>query len=148
MAGNTTNRRSVAEVSREVLVLCASADAVAREAAGLPLDADLRLHALLEQRESIMQDMAEQLFLLQHERPTADSAMFAATEQLVDEADDLIAEVCSALEHSHQMTRLLAARVARRVDEIRSELDAVQRSAAAAFRYGTAQSGRMVDRVR
>lgn len=112
-----------------------------------------RLMALLEQRDELLQDLAEQLAILRYERPTADSALFAATERIVDEADALVAEVCSALTTSHRMTIDLAARVARRAEEIRVELDAVQRTAYATQGYmtsglATSRQPRLVDRVR
>lgn len=143
-------RRAAAQ---QALSLCASADALAREADQvMEVDAH-RLMALLEQRDELLQDLAEQLAILRYERPTADSALFAATERIVDEADALVAEVCSALTASHRMTIDLAARVARRAEEIRTELDAVQRTAYATQGYmtsglATSRQPRLVDRVR
>lgn len=143
-------RRAAAQ---QALSLCASADALAREA-DRAMEADAhRLVALLEQRDELLQDLAEQLAILRHERPTADSALFAATERIVDEADALVAEVCSALTTSHRITVDLAARVARRAEEIRAELDAVQRAAHATQGYATSgyvstSQPRLVDRVR
>jgi hypothetical protein len=127
---------------------------LAREANGAMDEDDHRLFALLEQRDELLQDLAEQLAILRYERPTADSALFAATERVVDEADALVADVCSALNASHRLTVDLAARVAKRVDEIRAELDAVQRAAHATNGYATtgyasaASRPQLVDRLR
>ncbi|MBA3917181.1 MAG: hypothetical protein C0516_01180 [Gemmatimonas sp.] len=136
------------EAAREALALCAGADALAREAAATALADEHRLLALLEQREEMLQDLAEQLLILRTERPTADSALFAATERVVDEADALIADVCSAVSTSHQITLDLAAKVARRTEEIRAELDAVQRTSVASVGYGAMAAPRLVDRFR
>ncbi len=140
------SRRTAA--AREALALCASADALAREAAATALADEHRLLALLEQREEMLQDLAEQLVILRTERPTADGVLFAATERVVDEADALVAEVCSALTTSHQVTLDLAAKVARRTEEIRAELDAVQRTSVASVGYGVMAGPRLVDRFR
>lgn len=133
--------------ARSALALCASADAVAREVEVVVVtDADdHRLFALLEQRDVMLQDLAEQLLVLRQERPTADSALFAATEQVVDEADALVADVCAAVSSSHRTTVELAAKVARRAEELRSELDAVQRASTAGMAYGMAGGARVVD---
>lgn len=149
-AQTTVTRTSRAQAARTALSLCASADELARElevevasAAG-----EHRLMALLEQRDEMLQDLAEQLVILRTERPTADSLLFAATERVVDEADALIAEVCSAVSTSHQVTLDLAAKVARRTEEIRAELDAVQRTSVASVGYGAMAAPRLVDRFR
>jgi hypothetical protein len=149
-AQTTVTRTSRAQAARTALSLCASADELARElevevtsAAG-----EHRLMALLEQREEMLQDLAEQLLILRTERPTADSVLFAATERVVDDADALVAEVCSALTASHQLTLDLAAKVARRTEEIRAELDAVQRTSVASVGYGVMNGPRLVDRFR
>jgi hypothetical protein len=149
-AQTTVTRTSRAQAARTALSLCASADELARElevevtsAAG-----EHRLMALLEQRDEMLQDLAEQLLILRTERPTADSLLFAATERVVDEADALIAEVCSAVSTSHQVTLDLAAKVARRTEEIRAELDAVQRTSVASVGYGAMAAPRLVDRFR
>ncbi|MBL0938556.1 MAG: hypothetical protein IBJ03_06665 [Gemmatimonadaceae bacterium] len=145
-ASPVSDRRRAA--AREALALCAGADALAREAATTALADEHRLLALLEQREEMLQDLAEQLAILKYERPTADSALYAATERVVDEADALVAEVCSALTSSHQVTLELAAKVARRTEEIRAELDEVQRTSVASAGYGGYTGPRLVDRVR
>lgn len=106
---------------------------------------DDRLFSLLEQRDEMLSDLAEQLVVLRAERPTADSPLYAATEKAVDEADDLIAEVCAALSVSQRVTMELAARVARRAAEIRSELDAVQRAGSAGVGYATLSNPHLVD---
>lgn len=141
-----SDRRRVA--AREALALCASADALAREAADVGLEDDNRLLALLQQREDMLQDLAEQLVILKSERPAADSALYATTERMVDEADALVAQVYTALTNSHQATIELTAKVARRAEEIRAELDAVQRTSAASATYGGPRAPRLVDRVR
>ncbi|HCT55813.1 MAG TPA: hypothetical protein DGD08_01230 [Gemmatimonas aurantiaca] len=145
-SGSRADRRATA--AREALSLCADADALAREASRVSSAEQHRLLALLEQRDEIMQDLAEQLAILRHERPTADSALFAATERVVDEADALVAEVCAAVSTTQRVTLDLAARVATRVEEIRAELDAVQRAAHANVGYAAASTTRLVDRVR
>jgi hypothetical protein len=136
--------------ARAALALCASADALAREVEVEVSSAadDHRLFALLEQREEMLRDLAEQIVALRYERPTADSALFAATERVVDEADALVAEVCTAVSASHRITMELAAKVGRRATELRSELDAVQRASTAGTAYGMAGGARLVDRLR
>jgi hypothetical protein len=139
-----------AQAARSALALCASADALAREVEVevASVADDHRLFALLEQREVMLQDLAEQLVVLRLERPTADSALFASTERVVDEAESLVAEVCSAVETSHRITVELAAKVGRRAEELRHELDAVQRATTAGMAYGVAAGARLVDRRR
>jgi len=143
-------RMSRTHAARAALALCASADALAREVEVEVSSAadDHRLFALLEQREELLQDLAEQIVMLRLERPTADSALFAATERVVDEADALVAEVCAAVSTSHRITMELAAKVGRRAEELRSELDAVQRASTAGTAYGMAGGARLVDRLR
>lgn len=139
-----------ADAARTALALCASADALAREVEVevTAAEDDHRLFALLEQREEMLRDLAEQLVVLRGERPTADSAAFAATERVVDEAEALVAEVCAAVETSHRVTMELAAKVGRRADELRAELDAVQRASTASVAYGAPGGARLVDRRR
>jgi hypothetical protein len=136
--------------AQSALALCASADelarAVEREVVS-PAD-DHRMFALLEQRDVMLQDLAEQLVVLRLERPTADSALYAATERVVDDADALVAEVCSAIATSHRVTVELAAKVAKRSEEIRAELDAVQRASTASVAYGRPAGAHVVDRRR
>lgn len=138
------------KAARAALTICAHADALAREADAEvdSLADDHRLFALLEQREVMLQDLAEQLLVLRLHRPTADSALFAATERVVDEADALVSDVCSAVSTSHRITVELAAKVARRSEEIRAELDAVQRASHASAAYGLPGGARLVDRLR
>ncbi|MFY7921787.1 MAG: hypothetical protein ACOVSI_05180 [Gemmatimonas sp.] len=138
------------KAARAALSLCAHADALAREAdAEVDAAADAhRLFALLEQRETMLQDLAEQLLVLRLHRATADCALFAATERVVDEADALLAEVCAAVSTSHRITMELAAKVSRRSEEIRAELDAVQRASSASAAYGLPGGPRLVDRLR
>lgn len=146
----TVTRTSRTQAARTALSLCASADELARalEVEVTSAASEHRLLALLEQRDEMLQDLAEQLVILRTERPTADSLLYAATERVVDEADALIAEVCSAVSTSHQITLDLAAKVARRTEEIRAELDAVQRASVASVGYGAMAAPRLVDRFR
>ncbi len=109
---------------------------------------DDRLFSLLEQRDEMLQDLTEHLVMLRLERPTADSPLYAATERAVDDADALLTQVSAALSSSHRVTMELAAKVARRTDEIRAELDAVQRASSAGLGYGAATGPRLVDRLR
>ncbi len=134
--------------ARNALALCASADAAAREAEHAVGVDDHRLFSLLEQRDEILRDLAEQLIVLRLERPTADSPLFAATERAVDEADELISDVCAALTTSQRVTMELAARVERRSAEIRAELNAVQRAGSARIGYGTPTHVHVVDGFR
>ncbi|QJR36431.1 hypothetical protein [Gemmatimonas groenlandica] len=134
--------------ARGALAICASADALAREAVEVVGQDDDRLFSLLEQRDQMLQDLTEHLVMLRLERPTADSPLYAATERAVDDADALLTEVSAALSTSHRVTMELAARVARRTDEIRSELDAVQRASSAGLGYGAAAGAHLVDRLR
>ena len=134
--------------ARGALAICADADALAREAVDVVGQDDDRLFSLLEQRDQMLQDLSEHLVMLRLERPTADSSLYAATERAVDDADALLTEVSSALRTSHRLTLELAARVARRTDEIRRELDAVQRASSAGLGYGAAAGALVVDRLR
>lgn len=136
------------QAAHRAMALCASADSLAQAASTLSVADEHRLFALLEEREVIMQDLAEQLAVLQNTRPTADSPLFTATERVVDEADALVADVCSALKNSHSVTVHLAGRVAKRVAEIRRELDNVQRASQASAGYGASPNVRLVDRIR
>ncbi len=140
-------RTSRTHAARAALALCASADALAREVEVEVATAadDHRLFALLEQREGMLQDLAEQLVVLRLERPTADNPLFAATERVVDDADALVAEVCAAVDTSHRVTMELAAKVGRRAEELRSEIEAVQRASTAGVAYGLASGARLVD---
>ena len=134
--------------ARGALAICADADALAREAVEVVGHDDDRLFSLLEQRDEMLQDLNEHLVMLRLERPTADSPLYAATERAVDDADALLTEVSAALSMSHRVTMVLAAKVARRTDEIRRELDAVQRASSAGLGYGAAVGAHLVDRRR
>ncbi len=134
--------------ARGALAICASADALAREAVEVVGEDDDRLFSLLEQRDEMLQDLSEHLVMLRLERPTADSPLYAATERAVDAADAMLTEVSAALSTSHRVTMELAAKVARRTDEIRRELDAVQRASSAGLGYGAAAGAHLVDRFR
>jgi hypothetical protein len=76
--------------ARGALAICASADAIAREALDVVGQDDDRLFSLLEQRDEMLQDLSEHLVLLRLERPTADSPLYAATERAVDDAEVLL----------------------------------------------------------
>lgn len=137
-----------AEAARKALAICDSADELARQAtASLGVDDD-RLFSLLEQREQMLVDLAEQVVTLRLERPTADSPLFAATERVVDDADALVTEVCTALSTSHRATMALAMRVADRASELRSELAAVQRAGSASIGYATTPTPHQLDSFR
>ena len=134
--------------ARGAVDICASADALAREAVDIVGQDDDRLFSLLEQRDEMLQDLSEHLVLLRLERPTADSLLYAATERAVDDADALLTDVSAALMTSHRVTMELATKVARRTDEIRRELDAVQRASSAGMGYGSPGGAHLVDRLR
>lgn len=134
--------------ARGALAICASADALAREAVEVVGQDDDRLFSLLEQRDQMLQDLSEHLVMLRLERPTADSPLYAATERAVDDADALLTEVSAALSTSHRVTMEVAAKVARRTEEIRSELDAVHRASSAGLGYGAVAGAHLVDRLR
>ncbi len=134
--------------ARGALAICANADALAREAGDVVGQDDDRLFSLLEQRDEMLQDLSEHLVMLRLERPTADSPLYAATERAVDDADALLTDVSAALSTSHRVTMELAAKVARRTDEIRRELDAVQRASNAGLGYAVAAGAHLVDRLR
>lgn len=142
----TTSRRAAA--AREALALCARADTIAREAEAAVAADDHRLMAMLEQRDALLQDLAEQLVVLRLERPTADSPLYAATERMMDDADALVDELHAALQASQRITLDLAGRVARRSEELRAELDALQRTAVASMAYSAPAGGQLVDRRR
>ncbi|MCE2901308.1 MAG: hypothetical protein ACK6DP_05685 [Gemmatimonas sp.] len=137
-------------VAREALALCAGADALAREAESVIASRtnEDRLLAVLERRDELVQDLAEQLALLRFERPRADSPLLADTERLVAAADAVVDEVCAAVSATQRRTLDLAARMARRTEEIRAELDEVQRAVTASVGYGIGSAPHFVDRVR
>lgn len=121
--------------ARKALELCANADALAREATAAIETDELRVLTLMEQRDEMLQDLTEHLVTLKQARPTADNPLFAHSAQVLDEADALIAEVCTALDRSQRATVELLSRLARRSDELRAELDAVQRAGNAGLTY-------------
>jgi hypothetical protein len=144
-ASEQTRRAARQATARHLLEVCATVDAVTAEAsAAVGLDDD-RLFALLETREQMLQDLSEQLVTLQQLRPAADNALFAATERAVDEADQLIASVCDALATSQRATMVLAAKVSSRIDALRDELAAVQRSSSAGSAYQVGAAPHAVD---
>lgn len=145
-----SSRNLRVDAARSALALCAGADALARavEVEVTSVADEHRLFALLEQRDEMLQDLAEQLVVLRLERPTADSRLVAATERVVDEAEALVAEVCAAVSTSHRVTVELAAKVGRRADELRAELESVQRASTASMAYAAPGGARLVDRRR
>ena len=130
--------------AQRALMLCEQANAAAYQAERAVGVNDDRLFSLLEQRDEMLSDLAEQMAILREHRPTADSALYAATKRAVDDADDVIADVCAAVSATQRVTVELAARVAKRVAELRSELDEVQRASHATTGY-TAMSAHRVD---
>lgn len=136
-------RRTAA--ARNALALCAGADALARDVEAAVGRDDDALFLLLEERDRMLADLAEQMVVLRTERPRADSAWFRATERVVDGADALVDEVLAAVSTSQRITVELTARIARRAEEIRAELDAVQRASTASSAYGLVGGARQVD---
>lgn len=136
------------KAAREAIRLCETADALAREASEAVGIDDDRLFSLLEQREQMLADLSEQLLTLRLERPTADSPLFSATERMVDEADELVANVCAVLKVSQRTTMALAVRVSERVAELRQELQSVQQAGSANLGYSVFAATHHVDRRR
>lgn len=136
------------QAARKALAICATADALAREAdASLGVDDD-RIFSLLEQREQMLVDLADHVATLRFERPTADSPLFAASERVIDDADALITDVCAALSTTQRATMALAVRVADRSNALRAELAAVQRAGSAGLGYAALSSAHQLDRSR
>jgi hypothetical protein len=136
-----------AEAARAALALCARADALAREMdveVTSTVD-DQRFFALLAAHEVLLQDLAEQLVVLRRERPAADSAILAATERMVDDADALVGDVCAAVETTHHLTVELAVKVGRRAEALRAELETVQHASMTGSAYGAPGGARLVD---
>ena len=136
------------KAAREAIRLCESADALAREAGDVVGIDDDRLFSLLEQREQMLADLSEQLLTLRLERPTADSPLFSATERMVDDADELVANVCAVLTVSQRTTMALAVRVSERAAELRQELQSVQQAGSANLGYSVFAAAHHVDRLR
>ncbi len=137
-----------AQAITRALAMCASANALAREAGdALDLDDD-RLFSLLEQRDTMLSDVAEYVVTLRATRPTADSALFAAAAKSVDDTDVLIVELAEALRTSHRETMTLALRVEARTHLLREELAEVQRAGHAGLGYATPFLPHRIDRVR
>jgi hypothetical protein len=72
----------------------------------------------------------------------------AADAAPADDPDALLVSLREAITLSEQVTSALASRVAQRLDEIRVELEVVQRAMAASQRYGTSPAFNAVDRMR
>jgi hypothetical protein len=125
--------------ARAALELCARVDALAREVeveVTSPSDDD-RLFELLEQRDTLLTDLADQLVVLRHARPADDSIHFTHTERTLDEVESLIAEVMAAVSRSERETMALVAQLAGRADEIRAELGQLNRISSASAGYGS-----------
>jgi hypothetical protein len=137
-----------AAAARAALALCARADALAHDLEAAVETDDELLFDLLSQRDRMLEDLAEQLLVLRTARPTADSGWLASTERLIDDADALVDQVLAAVSSSHHVTLELTARLARRSDEIRAELEIVQRASTASTAYGVQAEARHVDRRR
>lgn len=129
--------------ARAALAICADADRLAREAIAASTasaadddsaDED-RLLRLMDQRDALLTDLADQLVVLRHARPADDSAHFSRTERTLDEVDALIAEVMAAVAQSERETHALTAHLARRADELRAELGQMQRVRMASAGY-------------
>ena len=133
------------EAAREALALCRNADRMAADAMQCVGTDDQRLFELLEKREEVLQTLAEHIVSLRLERPAADSTIFAATERAADEADELVTQVCSAVDQSQRTTMALAARVAARVTELRAELAEVQRAGTAHGAYAPSRLTGVID---
>lgn len=145
-----TSHASRLRAATGALVLCAKADAIAREieveiTSGTD---DHQLFVLLEQRTVMLQDLTEQLNTLRLELPSAGSAPVPEADRHMDAAEAVVAEVCGAVATSHHITVELAATIGRRREAIRAELDAVQRSSTASVAYGTPTGAPLMDRVR
>lgn len=124
-------------VARQALALCAHADGLAREVQEALEGDDTRIAPLLLQRDQVLTQLAAHVAYLRKTRPAADHPAHAAAEQALEQADALMATVLAAVDSSTQVTHRLAARMAARVEALRTELDAMQRSAASAPRYGS-----------
>jgi hypothetical protein len=141
-----------AMAARAALAVCASADALAHEASAVVGTDDDRLFALIDQRELLLQDLAVHLAQVTPVRSAAAGAPLVATGAAdaapADDPDALLVSLREAITLSEQVTSALASRVAQRLDEIRVELEVVQRAMAASQRYGTSPAFNAVDRMR
>jgi hypothetical protein len=132
---------STAQAARRALAICQTADALAHEAEYIMDSNEDRLMALLEARDEMLADLAEELAALRHEHRTADSPLYATTERAVDDADAVLDQVTEALHRAKRVTVELTAKVAARVEELRAELAAVQRAGNAGMVYGRDHGG-------
>ena len=123
------------DAAQQALAICATADAMAREALQCVGGNDARLFELIERRDEILQTLAEHIVSLKLEKHSADSPLYASSERAADEGDDLVEAVWSALDVSQRTTMALAARVATRVAELRAELAVVQRAGSVQMAY-------------
>jgi len=139
-ASAVERQESGRRAARAALAICADADRLAREAilaasAEVVADDEDRLLRLMEQRDALLTDLADQLVVLRHARPADDSVHFSRTERTLDEVDALITEVMAAVAQSEQETHALASHLARRADELRAELGQMQRVRMASAGY-------------
>ena len=139
-ASAVERQESGRRAARAALAICADADRLAREAiaASSPeavVDDEDRLLRLMEQRDALLTDLADQLVVLRHARPADDSVHFSRSERTLDEVDALIAEVMAAVAQSERETHALTAHLARRADELRTEMGQMQRVSLASAGY-------------
>lgn len=138
---------AVRVAAQAALAICADADRLAREATEAAFQDDERLPRLMEQRDELLGDLAEQLAVIRFSRPAADSPIFAQTERKLDEVDRLVDQVMGALATSEKATQELVFALTKRSNELRAEIDAVQRASSASVGYGAALTPQFVDRV-
>ena len=131
--------------AQQVLALCDTFDELGREALAELGSNDVHLAELLTRRDQVLATLTEHLIALKLDPPAADSALLAGAEQAIDSADDLIMSVCEKLHTSQAATAALAARVARRSDELREEISAVNRAGTAGAAYGRHVHGSHLD---
>lgn len=140
-------REATRRAAHAALAICADADRLALIASDAATHDDERLIRLMDQRDELLGDLAEQLAILKYGRPSDDSVLFSQAERRLDELDGLIAEVAEAVKKSEKATRDLFAHLARRSEEIRAELTQVQRTSSASARYGAMAGPQVVDRI-
>jgi len=142
-----TSPQAIRVAAQAALAICADADRLAREATEAAIHDDERLPRLMEQRDELLGDLAEQLAVIRFSRPAADHPIFAQTERKLDEADRLVDQVMGALATSEKATQELVLALTKRSNELRAEIDAVQRASSASVGYGAASTSQLVDRV-
>lgn len=146
--GSSQRPRSRKQAAGRVLEICAEADGLA-DAAEASLEAgDERLFQLIEQRDAVLQELAECIVILQQGQPAADSSLVAISERIADDGDKLIQQVRSALDTSRERTNALVSRVAARVSELREELNRVHKAGSAQLAYAPHSGAVRVDSFR